>query len=224
VLLRVVRGHEADVGEVAVAFGVIHAVADDEEVGDGEADVIGLDFFEAAGGLVEESGDSQGLGVVLEEDLAQVRQCKTGVEDVFNDEDVFAFDGLVEILDEFDCSGRALAFAVAGDGDEVECGVDLNVAREVGEKRGGAFEDSDHDELFTCEVVGDLRAHFGDALGDLLAGVEDLKVLICDGSHAEEYRLLSGAGRKGSCVNLPPAVGQMLAGGSHGLTASLPTR
>jgi hypothetical protein len=29
-LFRVVGGHEADVGEVAVAFGVVHAIADDE--------------------------------------------------------------------------------------------------------------------------------------------------------------------------------------------------
>jgi hypothetical protein len=100
-----VGGHEADVGEVAVALGVVHAVADDEEVGDGEANVVGLDFFDAAGGLVEQRGDAQGLGVVLKEELAQVSEGEAGVENVFDDQDVLAFDGLVEILDELDGAG-----------------------------------------------------------------------------------------------------------------------
>jgi hypothetical protein len=47
-LLGIVGGEDADVGEVAVALGVVHAVADDEEVGDGEADVVGGDFLDAA--------------------------------------------------------------------------------------------------------------------------------------------------------------------------------
>ena len=55
--------HEADVGQVAIALGVIHSIADDEQVGNGEADVIGVDFFNAARGLVEERGDAQGLGL-----------------------------------------------------------------------------------------------------------------------------------------------------------------
>jgi hypothetical protein len=100
--------HEADVGQVAVALGVVHAVADDEEVGDGEADVVGLDVLDAARGLVEQGGDAQGFGVVLKEELAQVGEGEAGVENVFDDEDVFALDGLVEVLDELDGAGGAL--------------------------------------------------------------------------------------------------------------------
>ena len=205
VLFGVVGGHEADVGEVAVALGVIHAVANNEEVGDGEAYIVRFDFFKAAGWFVEQGGDAQGLWVVLEEDFAEVRQCKTGVENVFDDEDIFAFDGLVEVLDELDGAGGTLTLAVAGDGDEVEGGIDLDRAREVGEEGRGALEDTDHDELFAVEVVGDLGAHLGDALGDLLAGIEDFKTLVGDGSHAQEYRLLLVAVRKGFCATLTPA-------------------
>ena len=127
-LFAAVGGHEADVGEVAVALGEVHAVTDDEEVGDGEADVISFDFLDAAGRLVEECGDAQGFWLLLEEEFAQVREGESGVEDVFDDEDVFAFDGLVEVLEDFDCAGGALAFAIAGDGDEVEGGVDVDGA------------------------------------------------------------------------------------------------
>ena len=50
-------GEEADVGKVAVAFGVVHAVADDETVGDFEGDVVGFDGDQAALGLVKTGGD-----------------------------------------------------------------------------------------------------------------------------------------------------------------------
>ncbi len=50
-------GEEADVVYSAVAFGVVHAVADDELVGDLEGYVVGLDGDEAALGFVEAGGD-----------------------------------------------------------------------------------------------------------------------------------------------------------------------
>ena len=50
-------GEDADVVDAAVAFGVVHAVADDELVGDFEGDVVGFDGNEAALGLVEAGGD-----------------------------------------------------------------------------------------------------------------------------------------------------------------------
>jgi len=51
--------HEADVGEVAIALRVVHAVADDEEIGDREADVVRVDLFDAARRLVEKGGDAR---------------------------------------------------------------------------------------------------------------------------------------------------------------------
>ena len=50
-------GEEADVFDVAVALGVVHAVTDDELVGDFEAYVVGLDGDEAALGFVETGCD-----------------------------------------------------------------------------------------------------------------------------------------------------------------------
>ena len=72
--------------------------------------------------------------MLLEKKFAQVSERQAGVENVLDDEDVFAFDGLVEILNDFDCAGRALAVAVAGDRDEVEGGICLNGAGEIDEK------------------------------------------------------------------------------------------
>jgi len=172
-----VGGVEADVGDVAVDFGEVHAVADDELVGDLEADVVGLDGDEAATGFVEAGGDLEGGGLVLEHEAAEIAKGEAGVEDVFDQDDVVAFDGVVDVLDELDGAGGDAGATVAGDGDEVECVVDGDGAGEIGEEDGRSLEHADeHDGLagLLVLVVGcDLAAHSCDALGDLRGGEED---------------------------------------------------
>src|SRR6185437_16587145 len=141
-----------------------HSVTDDEEIGNGKTDVIGLDFFDSAGGLVQQCGDAQAFGFLLQENLAQVGESEAGVEDVFNDEDVLAFDWLVEVLYELDSARGALAYAIARCGDKVECGVCLNGAREIDEKERSAFQHAHHDQLFAVQIAADLGAHLCDAL------------------------------------------------------------
>ena len=138
------------------------------------------------------------LGCCCRKDLAQIRQGEAGIENVFDHEDVLAFDGLVEILDHLDGAGRALAFAVAGDGDEIECGVGLNGARQIDEEKRRALEHADHDQLFAVEIAGDLCSHLGHAVGDLLAGVKDFESLKGRGGHGDSIaRIPSGI----TCVN-----------------------
>src|ERR1035438_5818709 len=135
-----VGGHKANIGQVPVALGVVHAVADDKEVGNGEAHIIGLDLLDAARGLVEQSGDAESFGALLQEELAQVGKGEASVEDVFDDEYVLALDGLVEILDELDRAGGAHALSVTRCCDKVKGGVGLDRARQVSQKGRSAFE------------------------------------------------------------------------------------
>ncbi len=179
-------GEEADVFYVAVDLGVVHAVADDEVVGDFEGDVVGLDGDEAAIGLVEAGGDLERGGFVLEHEAAEVGHGEAGVEDVFDEDDVLAFDGVVDVLDELDGAGGDAGAAVGGDGDEVEGGVDLDGAGEIGEEDGGAFEHADEDDGLAGVVGGDVLAEGGDAIGDLLLGDED--------GHTRGGREFGGAG------------------------------
>jgi hypothetical protein len=92
---------------------------------------------------------------------------------------VFAFDGVVDVLDELDGAGGDAGATVAGDGDEVEGVVDADGAGEVGEEDGGAFEDADEDDGLALIVGGDLSADLTGAVGDLLLGEENLH--ICGG-------------------------------------------
>src|ERR1022692_2977138 len=51
-LLGMVRGHQADIGQITIALGVVHAVANDEEIGNREAHVVRIDFFKTPRRLV----------------------------------------------------------------------------------------------------------------------------------------------------------------------------
>ncbi len=93
---------------------------------------------------------------------------------------MLAFDGVVDVFDEFDGSAGDASAAVAGDGDEVEGVVDLDGAGEVGEEDGSAFEDADEDDGLAFVVFGDLGADLAGAVGDLLFGDENLH-LCCGG-------------------------------------------
>ena len=166
-------GEETDIVYAAVALGEVHAVANDELVWDLEGYVVGFDGDEAAGRFVEAGGDLERGGLVLEHQAAEIAECEAGVEDVFDDDDVLAFDWVVDVLDELDGAGGDARAAIARNGDEVEGVVDRDGAREVGEEDGRALEDSDEDYGFAFVVGGDLGADGFGAFGDLLFGEED---------------------------------------------------
>ena len=61
--------HDADIGQVAVSFGIVEPVADDKFVRDFEADVIPMHWHLAARGLVEKSCNLQLSGLMREQQL-----------------------------------------------------------------------------------------------------------------------------------------------------------
>src|ERR1700733_16186364 len=93
--------HEANIREVAVTFRVIHSISDNEQVGNGKANVVRINPLNSSRRLVEQSRNPQGFGVMLKENLAQIGECETSVENILNQQDVLSFDWLVPILNEF---------------------------------------------------------------------------------------------------------------------------
>ena len=61
---------EANIVDVPVTLGVVHAVADDELVGNLEADIVGLDGHKAPLRLVEAGSDLERGGLVLKHQSA----------------------------------------------------------------------------------------------------------------------------------------------------------
>ena len=90
----------ADVGQVAVLLGVVETVADHEPVLDREADVVHLHVDLAAARFAQQAGGAQRAGTAGQQDFLQVMQGQAGVDDVFDDDHVAAFDADVEILRE----------------------------------------------------------------------------------------------------------------------------
>ena len=82
------RVQEADEGEVAVFLAVIQTVAYDKFVGNGEADVVGGDVFEAAGRLVEEDADFEAAGLEGEQFGLDAGKGPTGVKNIVNEQHV----------------------------------------------------------------------------------------------------------------------------------------
>ena len=158
---------DADVGKVAVALVVIETIANDEFVGDDEAEVVGANVGDAAFDFVEKDGDAEVLGLALFEEAKKIFEGEAGVENIFDDEYGTAFDADVEIFVEFHFAGGIGALAVAGDGDEVEGNFATEFASEVGEEEDGTFEDADEMERFLGKVVANLFGHFFDAVADV---------------------------------------------------------
>src|SRR5580693_7821589 len=92
-----------EVWEVAPALVEVEAVAGEELVGDGEADVGDRQLVEQAPvGPVEQRRADERLGVAEQERPAEVVEREAGVDDLVDDDHVAAADLQVEVLDQPD--------------------------------------------------------------------------------------------------------------------------
>src|SRR5262249_60450897 len=76
---------DADERQVAVALRVIEAVADDELIGDREAEIIDRHVLQAPLGLVEERADLDALRLPRLQIVEEVADGQPGVDDVLAD-------------------------------------------------------------------------------------------------------------------------------------------
>src|SRR5688572_4222116 len=111
--LRRVLAQDPDVGEVAVALRVIEPVADDEQVLDGKAQVIDLDLDLLSRRLVEERAQLDRGRIARHEVLLDVLHREACIDDVFDDEDMLALDGFLEVEGDLDDTRRVGLVAVA---------------------------------------------------------------------------------------------------------------
>src|SRR5580692_6283373 len=142
-------------------------------VGNAEGNVVSVDLLQASSRLVQTGCDFQGLWLVLRQQLAQKNQGQAGIQNVFDQDHVATPDRRIQILDQSYRAG-GLYPLVAGDGHEVEGGLDRDAPRQVGEKDRGSLQHSYQQNGLTCEVAAYLRADFGHPGSDLLAPEQHL--------------------------------------------------
>ena len=167
------RFEDGDVGQVAVVLFVVEAEADDEAVGDFEAAEVDGEGNDAAGGAVEQGAEGDGVGAAAGEGLQQIAGREARVDDIFDQDDVFAFDGIVEILRDANNAGGAGVVREARDGEEIHFHRDGDFAHESGEEEDGAFEDSDEFEVAVFVLFGDFGGDGANALVDLIFREQD---------------------------------------------------
>ncbi len=140
-----VGGEDADVGQIAVEAVRVHAIANHEAVGDGEANVVDGDVEQAHRLTVEQHAETQTAGAAGAQHAQHVANAQAGVHDVLDQQHIAASNRHIQILDD---AHTAPLWAVAGDGHEVE--VDRDSRRDgthqVGKEEDGAGKQTNHQQ------------------------------------------------------------------------------
>ena len=165
-----------DVRQVAPALVQVEAVADEELVGHGEADVVDRQILdEPAIRAVEQCDHAQAGRVAEAELLAEVVQRQPGVDDVLDEQDVEPGQRNRRVLQDPHTgvpAGRGSV--VAGELDEVQLVDDRDRPGEVGDEDEARLQQPDQEKIAAGVVLRDLGAELGDPRAKLLRGEEDL--------------------------------------------------
>jgi hypothetical protein len=182
------------VGEVAVPLLEVEAVADEELVGDGEADVADRQVVdEPAVGTVEQSDRGERGGVAQRQRLAQVVEGEPGVDHVLDDEDVAVGDLAIEVLEQADAAVPAGVGTgrVGRELEEVETMLDRQRAREIGQEDEARLQRRDQQRFAVEVITRDVFAELADARLQLLAREVDVAETALDGYDASSSRYRS---------------------------------
>ena len=79
------RAENADIGQCAIALGIIKTVSDNKFVGDDLTAVVGSEFDLAAFGLIEQSAGADRVRPLESEILAKIGQGVSAVDNIFDD-------------------------------------------------------------------------------------------------------------------------------------------
>ena len=160
-----------EVREVPEPLVQVEAVADEELVRDGEADVADGEVLDQAPvRAVEEGGRRQRRGPAEAQGADEKAEREARVDDVLDHEHVPVLDRGLEVLEQPD----AAAAAVGGELEEVELVWDLERAREVGQEDEARLQRRDEDGGRVVVVECDLGRQLANAAADLLTREVDL--------------------------------------------------
>src|SRR3954463_9015647 len=150
----------------------VEAIAHEVLVGNDEADVANREIDdEPTVGTIEKSCDRERRRPAQREQLPQVVQGKSRVDDILDHEHVTALDRRVQILEQTDSLVPAgCGTAVACELDEVQLVDRRNRAREIGGEEERSLGGPPEHETAVAVVSRDLGSELGDARLDLLLG------------------------------------------------------
>ena len=163
----------ADARQIAVAFGEIQSVTDNEFVRDFEADEIRLELDLATGLFIEEDAAPQAGGPQLFGDFENPRESFSSVEDVIDDQNVTIGDIERKIGEDLRRADGFRFCAVAGNADTIETHGIVDFTHEIGGEHDRAVDQGDDGELTAAVEALDITSELVNAPFDLFLGVED---------------------------------------------------
>ena len=161
--------HDADVRQMAVLFGVVGTVADDEDIADREADEIDRDLHLPPLRLVEQSTCPEVPDPALAQLRGGVGDRPAGIDNVVDEQYRAPGEAGRDLTEKPDRAAALFRGAVAAQPYELDLGAGARMterAGEVGDKHPGALEQANDDKI-RREPAGDLRRERLDPGGDL---------------------------------------------------------
>src|SRR6266540_6248887 len=160
---RELRRANVQIRQVPEALVQVEAVAHEQLVGHGEADVADRQVVdETPVRPVEQRHDADGGGTAQPQSPAQVTHRQTRVHDVNGDKHVAASDVAVEILDE---THAALTAMEGLELDEVQLVRERKGARQVGGEDEAPAQRNDENKVAPVVVAGDVGSELARARG-----------------------------------------------------------
>lgn len=96
----------------------------------------------------------------LLQQLREIVQRNSGIDNVFDNQQISAFDGDIKILRYPHLPGTGLLFSVGRDAHEVDEGIALDRSRKIGQEEAGAFQNANQKQRPFRVIAVDLAAHF----------------------------------------------------------------
>ena len=104
---------------------------------------------------------------MLQHQPAKVAQRQSRIEDVLDQDDVLALNGIIDVLDQLHRARGNACAAIAGDRDEIEGVVHLDRPCKIRQEDRCTLQHADQHNRLIFVVLGDLCADHFDAFGNL---------------------------------------------------------
>ena len=165
------RLKDADAGELAVAFGEVEPVANDELIGDMEADEIGAYAGFPAALLLQQDAKADGGRIQLLDLVDDPLASVAGIEDIVDDENVGPFQVEPQHINDLWLLDWTGVITVAGDAHAIQPHRNTDMAEEVRREEDRPVDDGDDGDFIGIRVgLGDLIPQHLDALANFLLG------------------------------------------------------
>jgi hypothetical protein len=166
-----------DFRKVPIGLVEINPISYDEHVIDIFSKIVGLDLNFSPSLLIEKGTDFYGAGVQEREPILQKPDRSATVDDIFDDENILAFDGNLDIFGDLNLSRGLHSGPITGNPNKIYFEGNFEMADQIGEEYKGALKDADQHEFVIAVIFRDLLRETLDDGTDLFPGEQWIEMV-----------------------------------------------